>query len=246
MGYRGKTAEQARARELRAEGWTMPEIAAELGVSRSSVSLWTRDVECTPRPRRNPNYGARSRAPNRLQRAKQEQIDRLLEEGRQRIGTLSEREFLVAGTMLYAGEGNKTDGSVGLANSDPRIIAFFCSWLRHFFTIDEARLRVTLYLHEGLNLDEADRFWAAVTEVPRSQFTKPYRAVPDPSIRRSKHPMGCPRVSYSCSRTHRSVMGLIAALLASETRSGVAQLAEQGIVNPKVEGSNPSPGATCQ
>src|SRR4051812_30444593 len=33
MGYRGKVAEQGRARELRADAWTLKEIAAELGVA---------------------------------------------------------------------------------------------------------------------------------------------------------------------------------------------------------------------
>ena len=38
MGYRGKLAEQERARVLRAQAWTLNEIATELGVSKSSVS----------------------------------------------------------------------------------------------------------------------------------------------------------------------------------------------------------------
>jgi hypothetical protein len=37
MGYRGKVAERERARELRAQAWTLKEIASELGVSRSSA-----------------------------------------------------------------------------------------------------------------------------------------------------------------------------------------------------------------
>lgn len=246
MGYRGKVEQQNHARELRADGWTMPEIANELNVSRSSVSLWTRDVPYTPRRPPRTGFDASKRSPNRLQVRKQKQIEELLAEGRERIGTLSEREFLIAGTMLYAGEGNKTDGAVGLANSDPRMIVFFCGWIRHFFAIDESRLRLGLYLHEGLDLGAANEFWTKITGVPPAQFTKPYRAVPDPSIRRSKHPMGCPRVSYACARTHRAVMGLVCALLSSTGPSGVAQLAEQGIVNPKVAGSNPAPGATCQ
>jgi hypothetical protein len=41
MGYGGKVVEQRRARELRAESWTLAAIAAELGVSKSSVSLWS-------------------------------------------------------------------------------------------------------------------------------------------------------------------------------------------------------------
>lgn len=213
MGYRGMVKEQGRARDLRTEGWTMPEIAEKLGVSRSSVSLWTRDVRYTPRRPRANHY--ERRGPNSLQRRKAEEIERLLAAGRERIGKLSEREFLVAGAMLYAGEGNKTDGAVGLANTDPRMHAFFCAWLRLFFDIDESRLRVMLYLHEGLDLDAANAFWSDVMGIPLSQFGKPYRAVPDPSIRRSKHPMGCPRVSYACARTHRAVMGLVTALLAS-------------------------------
>ena len=39
MGYRGKTLEQERARALRAEGYTVLEIATKLAVSKSSVSF---------------------------------------------------------------------------------------------------------------------------------------------------------------------------------------------------------------
>lgn len=211
VGYRGKVAEQERARELRAQSWTLQEIADELGVGKGSVSVWVRDVEFEPRPR----SAARSRGPSALQRRKAAEVAELLDEGRRRIGALSERDFLVAGAALYAGEGAKRDGSLVFANSDPRMIGFFCAWMRHFFEVDESRWRLRLYLHEGLDLDGANTFWTAVTGIPVEQFNRPYRAVPDPSIRRSKHPMGCPSVRYSCSRTHRLVMGLVHALLES-------------------------------
>jgi hypothetical protein len=93
------------------------------------------------------------------------------------------------------------------------MVAFFCSWLRHFFEIDESRLRVRLYLHQGLDLAAATAYWAKVTRIPKSQFGKPYRAVPDPSIRTAKHVHGCVYVGYSCSATHRGIMGLVGALL---------------------------------
>jgi hypothetical protein len=213
MGYRGKVAEQEAARFKRACGLKLIDIADELGVSKSSVSVWVRDIEFTPSPRRT---GARKRQPNALQRRKAAEIQALLEEGRERIGRLSDRDFLVAGAALYAGEGSKTNGQVVFPNSDPLMILFFLCWLRYFFEIDEARLRVGLYLHEGLDLDAAAEFWAELTLIPRSQHTKPYRAVPDPSIRRAKHPMGCPRVVYTCTRTHRAVMGLVHALLSCD------------------------------
>ncbi|MDP8969582.1 MAG: hypothetical protein M3N52_03605 [Actinomycetota bacterium] len=210
MGYRGKLAEQEQARRLRADGATLGDIAAALGVAKSSVSLWVRDVEFEPRPRTR----SRRRGPNALQRRKQEEIERLREEGAARIGALSKREFLVAGAALYAGEGTKRDGQVRFANSDPRLVALFCGWLRQFFPIDENRLRVRLYLHQGLDLSAAVAHWSAVTGIPPGQFGQPYRATPDATIRHSKHMRGCATVSYSCSATHRAVMGLVHALLA--------------------------------
>jgi hypothetical protein len=208
MGYRGKLAEQAR--RLRRTGLPLTEIAARLGVSKSSVSLWVREVEFTPLPR--PPRGRR-RDPNALQRRKRAEIDRLVEEGRARIGRLSEREFLVAGVALYAGEGSKGDGTVRFVNTDPRMVVLFCAWLRHFYEIDETRLRLALCLHQGLDLSAAMAYWSGLTGIPESQFSKPYRAVPDPSIRHAKHVHGCVTVRYSCSATHRSIMGLVGALL---------------------------------
>ncbi len=239
VGYRGKLVQREDARRLRALGWTMPDIAGELAVSRSSVSLWTRDVPVAPGPRRL----VRPRQPNVLERRKQAEIAELLEAGRARIGDLSERDLLVAGTALYAGEGTKGGNTVGFANSDPRMIMLICSWLRRFFDIVESRLRLRLYLHAGLDLEAAMRFWSSLTEIPLQQFRTPYRAEADTSLRLNKHAHGCVYVSYSSARTHRAVMGLVQALLGSPVDSGVAQSAEQRPVKPFVVGSSPTPGA---
>lgn len=215
MGYGGKLAEREAARALRAQGHTLNQIADRLRVSKSSVSLWTRDVAFTPHLPFEA-AGARRREPNILQRRKQEQIETLRAEGRERVGTLSEREFLMAGIALYAGEGAKTGGAMKFANSDPALIAFFMSWLRTHFTVEERRLRARLYLHQGLDLDAATVHWAQITKIPPSQFSKPYRAVPDSSIRRSKHVHGCATVGYSCSRTLRAILGLTEALFSAD------------------------------
>ncbi len=215
------TAQQEAARRLRADGWTYREICAELGVSRASVSLWVRDVPFdesvwAARVGANRNWGARQARPNRLKAARLAEVDTLRAEGRRRIGRLTEQEFLVAGTALYAGEGSKRDGSVRFANSDPRMILFFSAWLRHFFPIDETRLRMRMYLHVGLDIDAANQFWSELTGIPVAQFGQPYRAPAHPTVRTAKHVLGCPSVNYSCSRTHRAVMGLVEALLTCE------------------------------
>ena len=242
VGYRGKVELQERARELRREGRALADIARELGVSKSSVSLWVRDLGVVIEQRRGGWWSSGGQHPQAVRRHEEiAEMDRL---GVARLGELGRQAFLASGAALYAGEGGKTDRMVLFANSDPRMIAFFVAWLREFFEIDEARLRCRLYLHDGLDLGGATRFWADVTGIPEAQFTKPYRATPDATIRHNKHEHGCLRVTYTCSRTHRAVMGLVRALLSSVPNSGVAQLAEQRTVNPFVVGSSPTPGAS--
>jgi len=119
MGYRGKVKEQEQARALRARNLTLADIARILGVSKSSVSLWVRDVPFTPSRRR---YGSqRRRQP--LRERKLREIEELNREGVVRIGMLGDQAFLAAGTALYAGEGSKADGEVNFANSDPEMFA---------------------------------------------------------------------------------------------------------------------------
>ena len=147
VGYRGTLKERERARQLRAKAWTINEIVAELGVSKSSVSIWVREVEFDEATRAaragaNRRRGARRRGPNQLQQRKQAEIVRLIADGAGWIGDLTDRDLLIAGTALYAGEGAKTDGSVLFANSDPRMVALFLRFLRRFFDVDESRLRL--------------------------------------------------------------------------------------------------------
>jgi transposase len=108
MGYRGKVIERQQARQLRRTGLPLAEIARRVGVSKSSVSLWVRDVEFDGPPLRAAR--GRRRDPNALQRRKQGEIDRLLEEGRVRIGRLTERDFLGAGWRCTPGRGPSGTG----------------------------------------------------------------------------------------------------------------------------------------
>ena len=89
-----------------------------------------------------------------------------MEAGRARIGVLGEREFLVVGVALYAGEGTNGGHAVALANRDVPMVMLFCSWLRRFFHIDESRLRVRFCLHQGLDLEAAMRFRSSATDIP--------------------------------------------------------------------------------
>ncbi len=221
MGYRGLVDKQNQARDLRAQGWTLTEISEAVGCSKASASKWCRDVELDEKvleQRRRSrflagNEGARRRGPNKLQRRKAAEIEEMRIAGLDVVGRLNERDLMMVGIALYAGEGSKTPGEVRFANSDPRMISMFVEWMRRCFGISPETMRLRLYLHEGLDLDAANQFWSDLTGIPRERFRRPYRAVPDPSIRKAKHPMGCPAVCVTSIRLHRQVMGLVDALL---------------------------------
>ena len=83
---------------------------------------------------------------------------------------------------------------------------------------------MTLYLHDGLDLEAAIRHWARVTGVPSAQFGTPYRAVPDATIRHNEHTHGCAHVSYACTATQRGILGLTEALLGAEVMAPGAGL----------------------
>jgi hypothetical protein len=216
MGYRGKVREREEARRLRAEGKTLLEIATTLHVSKSSASIWVRDVPFTPSPRRTGPH----RRPQPLRERRLREIAELDLVGRHMIGVLTEEAFLRAGAALYAGEGSKRDGYVSFANTDPAMIAFFCKWLRHYFVIDESRMRVRVYLHEGLDLDRAEQHWERITSIPQSQFQQVNWVPAHASIRNNRHEFGCCYVRYASALTHRAVMGLARALLSSSAIPG--------------------------
>lgn len=217
MGNRGKVEERQRARELRGDSWTMLAIATELGVSKSSVSQWVRDVDFVPTPR-NRGHPAGPKHPMRLK--KEAEIERCRVEAEQWVGELSERDLAMFALGLYAGEGAKTNNEASMANTNPAYLRVYLAWLRAQFDIDESRLKAVLYLHEDLDLDAAELHWSAALGVPLEQFRKPYRAVADESIRSRKHMYGCATVRYQSAITQRRVMARIEAIVCRFTDPG--------------------------
>jgi hypothetical protein len=226
MGYRGKLAE----------------IATRLGVSKSSVSLWVRDVEFTPLPR--PPRGRR-REPNALQRRKQAEVERLAEEGRARIGRLSEREFLVAGVALYAGRGASGRGGEVRQQrpSDGHLLLRLASAvLRH-------RRDTTSIAAVSARSARSGCLTHLLVRVDRNPAVPVPEAVPRSS--RSEHP-----ALQACARLREHRLQLLgdpppyhgARSRAPQRRrhSGVAQSAEQRPVKPLVASSSLAPGAASE
>ena len=193
MGYGGKFVERERARELRAQSWTLQEIADELGVAEERVGLAS-DVEFTPKPR---NRGHSGHQPHPLHVKKLAEIEQCRAEAEDEYGEMSVEQLDAFALGLYAGEGAKTPGAVSMANTNPLLLRLFVDWLRRSFEIEEHRLRPRLYLHEGLDIDAATAHLVCGYPDPGTPVPAPV-----PGSRRSESPAhearhrGCLTIVY--------------------------------------------------
>ncbi len=168
---RAKDDLHVRARELRAQGLDYEDIAAALGVSKSSVSLWVRDM---PRPERLSYEECRKRSAegSRLyweteRPAREARREEVRTAAAGQIGALSKREILIAGAIAYWCEGAKSKPHrrheyVAFINSDPALIKFFLRFLGEA-GVEPAQLRFRVHIHETADVAAAEEFWRGVT-----------------------------------------------------------------------------------
>ncbi|MGW0626524.1 hypothetical protein [Streptomyces sp. NPDC002758] len=174
---RAKDDLRERARGLRRQGWTYNQIQAELGCSKSSVSLWVRDLphpepKCTPEEQRaRMNAGLA-----RLHASRDQERTTAKQTAATAIGELSDRELFIAGVALYWAEGSKDKPYrrtevLQFINSDPNVIKLF---LRRLELLEVRRDRLTLRvsIHETADVEAAERFWAEVVGVEVSAFSR--------------------------------------------------------------------------
>jgi transposase len=196
---------RARARELRSQGLDYEEIVAALGVSKSSVSLWVRDM---PRPPRLSYEETRKRAAEGVRRywaaerpAREARREAVRAAAAAEIGVMSPREILIAGAIAYWCEGTKSKPHelrerILFINSDPGLIKFFLRFLT-VARVESAQLRFRVYIHETADVAAAERFWADIIGAEPASFYKAVLKRHNPrTIRKNVGPdyHGCLRI----------------------------------------------------
>lgn len=166
-----------KARELRLQGWTYDRIQVELGCSKSSISLWVRDL---PKPeRRDPSEQARLANRKRWEHelaVREEQRGQTKAAAAEEIGSMSDRDLLLTGVALYWAEGAKDKPyarreNVLFVNSDPGVIKLYLAWL-DLLGVERERLRYRVMIHMTADVEGAKRYWADLAGVDVSQFQK--------------------------------------------------------------------------
>ncbi|MBC9716775.1 hypothetical protein H9Y04_30000 [Streptomyces sp. TRM66268-LWL] len=168
---------RAKARELRLQGLTYDQIQVELGCSKSSISLWVRDL---PKPERTRTREEASAIARRgweatlARREEERQETKRVSAGE--IGALSERDLLLVGAALYWAEGAKDKSysrreKVLFVNSDPGVIKVYLAWLKLLGVAPE-NLRYRVMIHLTADVEGAEQYWADQVGVSVDEFQK--------------------------------------------------------------------------
>jgi len=169
-----KTLERQKATRLRERGLTYYEIGQLLAVSKSSLSLWLRNVpyEITNETRHKRKIASINTGQLQHQR-KLERVNRIRQEAKQEITEINYEKLKLLGIMAYWAEGSKTkDSLVKFTNTDPNFISFTLKWLREVCNVPNDKIKVHIRVHNDIDSKKAENFWSKLTGMPRKNFYK--------------------------------------------------------------------------
>jgi transcriptional regulator with XRE-family HTH domain len=218
-----------RAVALRAAGWSVPDLARELGVARSTAWLWVRDQPLDMSGKRAlAGAERRRRAVLEFWAGRNEATDAERQEvqaqAAARVGELGDAELLRAGALIYWCEGTKAkpwaskSEQVQFTNSDPGLIVLFLRFLAAAEVPLENR-RFRLAIHESADVEAALRWWADFVGVEPDSFMKTTLKRHNPATRRhntAETYRGCLVVSVvKCRRLYWLIEGIVMATVNS-------------------------------
>lgn len=194
-----KSDERKKARKLRSVGWSVRAISENTGCSKSSISVWVRDISLTPehiKELKSNQDRARAKAANHPNSPK-----RKWERIRTSVANKSSIEIpkrfsnlglKILGTALYWAEGYNASRNVFLfSNSNHEMIKIMIKFLLQICQVPKDKIKGRLNIHPHLNIKKAEKYWAHISGIPRKNFNKPLLAVSKASKqKRDSLPLG--------------------------------------------------------
>jgi hypothetical protein len=176
-----KTREKIEAIKFRVDGQSINEISHRLGVSKASVSIWVRNVKLTKYQKVSLEH--KKIAPSVIEKRRQTRLtnesyrrQKIVDIAKSKIKSVSNRDLLIIGTVLYWAEGSKTRrGIVEFTNGDPMVIKSMMEFFRKICKVPEKKFRGYIHLHPHLSSKIAEKYWSKVSGIPLQQFYKTYK-----------------------------------------------------------------------
>jgi transcriptional regulator with XRE-family HTH domain len=181
---KGKSDKRLLAEQLRRElGYSYNEISEQIGVSKSTLSNWLKQISLTLEQERRIQQRIEDNQSafvanaweinkRRYQAARQNAFQRGVDIASQIPDNNAVHELALA--MLYLGEGDKTGNRVQIANTDPDVLQYFLSAVERLYQIGRSELTLRLHLVEAARLLENQmiQWWAEQLKCSHRQFQK--------------------------------------------------------------------------
>ena len=171
-----KPKQKAEARRLRKqEGLSLDKISEKVGVAKSTVSLWVRDINLTGYQKVNLKRNIINTSKQNAKKTKEE-FKRLRREyqnqGRRKA---KEKDWLhTVGCMLYWAEGYKSQNrsTISFANSDPCMLKLFIEFLQERLGVKKEKicLKIKCYTNNGISLEEIKEYWIRTLGLSKSSL----------------------------------------------------------------------------
>lgn len=162
-----------KAIQLRKNGYSYNYISEKLGLAKSTLSYWFRDIPYIPNEEviRRIGEGKLKMAITKS-RQKMESTLKAKEKAKEDVGVLTKRDLFMIGIGLYMGEGSKTTGSIRIINSDPQILQFAVQWFKKICDLRDENFSLAVHLYPDNEIEKSLMFWSKTLNIPKNQFGK--------------------------------------------------------------------------
>ncbi len=178
---------RVQAHDLRLRGMSYNEIRLKLGVPKSTLSSWLRDVPLPEEAKGRIDEKSRLGVVNGLIKRNKEQTSRAQEKARAiRDGAAREihahvrNNLSLIGIVLYWAEGYKrlrvtngierTGHAISFVNADPEAVRIFVRFLIEVLHVDKEDIRINMRLYKTIDEQGAKKYWQKVTSLSDMNF----------------------------------------------------------------------------
>lgn len=211
---------------------------------KSTLSEWLKNHPLSPKQVKELQIWSERRIEKyreTVQKRRELRLAHVYQEQQKLLSPLSEKDFLIAGYFLYAGEGAKSKNSVSLSNSNPVIIKFFVDWLIEICKIPKIKIGIKLQLYRDMDREQEISYWMEELDLPRENFKNPYfkKSSSERINYKGGFGHGTCNVRLGDVRLFEKIMMSIK-LIEDELCARSSARLEQRTYKPQVLGSNPS------
>lgn len=208
-----KRADKLIAQKLRKQGKSYNEILRVVNVSKSTLSIWLKDIQLTREQEHRLYFTLKQnnalKLAKRKQAVKQALIRKITLDSFHSYRELLKNDIFIPGLMIYWAEGDKikTNEAVKVSNADPAIITLMMKWFREICKVPESKFRIALHIHTLHCNKDVIKYWSNITNIPIEQFHK--TQIKKTTLKHRKNPLynGACSIRVYDKNLFRKIMG---------------------------------------